>query len=90
MIAKEGIRTRAYEEGFFDGRKIGIEKTMEKLADDVCQYENRGFKHGWIKALQVAGIDSASLLYQNYKVPFEVYDTEKKDDEEEGADPEMA
>lgn len=42
-------------------------------------------KHEWIKALQMAEVDSASPLYQSYTMPFEAYDVEKTDDEEEAA-----
>lgn len=53
----------------------------EKLAEEVCRCENHGFKHGWIKALQAAGVDPTSLLYQSYTFPFEAFDTEMIDDE---------
>ena len=87
MFAIEAAKTRAYEQGFHDDRKIGIQKTKEKLADEVCQCENRRFKHEWIKALQAAealhatGVDSASLLYQGHNFPFSALEVEKSDDE---------
>lgn len=36
MFAIEAAKGRAYEKGFHDGRKVGIENTKEKLADEVC------------------------------------------------------
>lgn len=89
-FAKEAIRTQACEEGFFDGQTIGIEKTNEKLAEDVCRCENHGFKHGWVRALWDVGVDSASPLYKEYKFPFKAFDAEKTNDEEEGIEPETA
>ncbi|XP_028062968.1 uncharacterized protein LOC114266278 [Camellia sinensis] len=38
-------RDAAYEKGFHNGQLIGIQKTKEKLTEEVCQSENRGFKH---------------------------------------------
>ncbi|GMP44895.1 hypothetical protein CsSME_00013635 [Camellia sinensis var. sinensis] len=87
MFAIEATKWRAYEKGFHEGRKVGIEKTREKLAEEVCGCENRGFKHDWIKtlqaveALQVAGVDSASPLYQRDRIPFSAFKVEKSDDE---------
>ncbi|GMP24258.1 hypothetical protein CsSME_00001586 [Camellia sinensis var. sinensis] len=87
MFAIETDKSRAYEKGFHDGRKVEIDKTKEKLADEVCRCENRGFKHGWIKALKVAdalwaaGVDSASPLYQGHHFPFLAFEVEKNDDE---------
>ena len=81
MFAIESVKARSYEKGFHDSRKIGIEKTKEKLAEEVYQCENCGFKHGGIKALQAAGVDPASPLYQSYTFPFEAFDAEKIDDE---------
>ena len=52
MFALENAKGRAYEKGFHDGRKVGIEKTKEKLAEEVCRCENRGFRHGWLMASQ--------------------------------------
>ena len=43
MFAIETARGVAYEKGFHDGRLVGIQKTKEKLAEEVCLYENRGF-----------------------------------------------
>ncbi|XP_028072346.1 uncharacterized protein LOC114274583 [Camellia sinensis] len=54
MFAVENVRTMGYEQGFHAGRKVGIDKTKEKLAEEVCRYENEGFRHGWIVALQDA------------------------------------
>ena len=56
MFAIETARVAAYEKGFHDGRKIRIQKTKEKFAEEVCRCENCGFKHGWIKASQAAKI----------------------------------
>ena len=36
MFAMESAKERAYEKGFHEGRKVGIEKTKEKLAEEVC------------------------------------------------------
>lgn len=82
MFAIEAAKNMSYEKGFHDGWRIGIDKTKEKLADEVCRCENRGFKHGWIKALQAVGVDSASPLYQKYTLPFEAFDAEKTNDED--------
>ena len=54
MYAKESAKGRAYEKGFHEGQKVRIEKTKEKLVEEVCRCENRGFRHGWIKASQAA------------------------------------
>ncbi|GMP27608.1 hypothetical protein CsSME_00003514 [Camellia sinensis var. sinensis] len=87
MFALESAKTRAYEQGFHDGRKVGIEKTKEKLAEEVCQCENWGFKHGWIRALHAAealrevGVDSALPLYQRNHFPCATFDVKKSDDE---------
>ena len=51
MFAVETARSVGYEKGFHDGRRVGIDKTKEKLAEEVCRCENRGFRHRWIKAL---------------------------------------
>ncbi|KAF5933031.1 hypothetical protein HYC85_029202 [Camellia sinensis] len=82
MFAIESAKVRSYEKGFHDGRKIRIDKTKEKLDEEVCRCENREFKHGWIKTLQVASVDPTSPLYQSYTFPFEAFDAEKSDDEE--------
>ena len=87
MFEIEAEKTRDYEQGFHEGRKIGIQNTKEKLAEEVSRCENRGFKHGWIKALQAAealraaGVDSASPLYQGHNFPFATFEVEKSDDE---------
>ena len=87
MFAMENAKGRAYEKGFDEGRKVGIEKTKEKLAEEVCRCENCGFRHGWIKAsqaaeaLRAAGIDSASPLYHSKHFPFSAFEVEKSDDE---------
>ncbi|GMP98273.1 hypothetical protein CsSME_00046226 [Camellia sinensis var. sinensis] len=51
IFAYKAVKPRAYDKGFFEGRKVSIEKTIKKLADDVCCYKNCGFKHGWLKVL---------------------------------------
>ncbi|GMP23080.1 hypothetical protein CsSME_00000815 [Camellia sinensis var. sinensis] len=87
MFAIESAKTRAYEKGFHVGRKVGIEKTREKLAEEVCRCENWGFRHGWIEALKAAdalraaGVQSASPLYHRCNLPFDAYEIEKSDDE---------
>ncbi|GMP66442.1 hypothetical protein CsSME_00026820 [Camellia sinensis var. sinensis] len=87
MFAMENAKGRAYEKGFHEGRRVGIEKTKEKLAEEVCRCKNRGFRHGWIKAsqaveaLRAAGIDSASPLYHCKRFPFSAFEVEKSDDE---------
>ena len=64
MFAVANARAKGYEEGFHAGRKIGIDKTKKTLTEEVCRCENRGFKHGWLTALQAAealwaaGVDS--------------------------------
>ena len=89
MFAIETARGVAYEKGFHDGRLVGIQKTKEKLAEEVCRCENRGFKHGWIKAsqateaLRASGIDSVLPLYQRNHFPFSAYEVEKSEDEGE-------
>ena len=80
-------RTSSYEKRFQDGLKVGIEKTKQDLAEEVCRCENRGFKHGWIKALQTeealeaVGIDSASPLYHRHYFSYSDFEIEKSDDE---------
>ena len=87
MFAIETARSVGYEKGFYDSWKVGIEKTKEKLAEEVCRCENRGFRHGWIKALQAAealqevGIESTLPLYQRHHFPFGAFEIEKSDDE---------
>ena len=87
MFALESANGRSYEKGFHEGRLVGIQKTKEKLAEEVCRCENRGFRHGWIKASQVAeslrlsGIDSASPLYHSKDFPFSAFEVEKSEDE---------
>ena len=81
MFAIESTKARSYEKGFHEGQKIGIEKMKEKLAEEICRCENRGFKHGWTKALQAAGVDPASPLYQSYTFPFKAFEAEKTNDE---------
>lgn len=87
MFAIETARAAAYEKGFHDGQKVGIQKTKEKLAEEVCRCENHGFKHGWIKALhqaealQATGLDSVSPLYQHNDFSFSAFEIEKSDDE---------
>lgn len=88
VVAERGIqRTSGYEKGFQDGLKVGIEKTKQNLAEEVCRCENRGFKHGWIKALQTegslkaVGIDSALPLYHRHHFPYPDFEIEKSDDE---------
>ena len=88
VVAERVTRwTSSYEKGFQDGLKVGIEKTKQDLAEEVCRCENRGFKHGWIKALQTeesleaVGIDSASPLYHRHYFPYSDFKIEKSDDE---------
>lgn len=87
MFAMELANGGAYEKGFHDGRKIRIQKTKKKLAEEVCRCKNYGFKHGWIKALQAeealraAGIDSAFPLYQHNHFPFFAFEVEQSEDE---------
>ena len=87
MFALESAKGRAYEKGFHEGRRVEIEKTKEKLAEEVCRCENRGLRHGWIKAsqaaeaLRVASIESASPLYHSKHFPFSAFEVEKSDDE---------
>ncbi|GMP58122.1 hypothetical protein CsSME_00021908 [Camellia sinensis var. sinensis] len=87
MFAIKSAKTRAYEKGFHEGRKVGIEKTREKLTEEVCRCENREFLHGWIEALKAAdtlraaGVQLASPLYHHRNLPFDAYEIEKSDDE---------
>ncbi|XP_028091552.1 chromatin-remodeling ATPase INO80-like [Camellia sinensis] len=89
MFAIETARITTYEKGFHDGRKIKIQKTKEKLAEEVCRCENRGFKHGWIKALQqaeslrAAGLNLAFPLHQQNDLPVSAFEIEKSDDEQD-------
>ena len=77
-----------YESGYQDGLKAGIKKAKTDLAEEVCRCENRGFKHGWIKALQTVealgsvGINSASPLYHRHYLPYPEFEIEKSDDED--------
>ncbi|GMP30344.1 hypothetical protein CsSME_00005052 [Camellia sinensis var. sinensis] len=87
MFAMETAKGRAYEKGFHEGQKVGIEKTKEKLAEEVYRCENRGFRHGWIKvsqaaeALRASDIDSVSPLYHSKHFLFSVFEVEKSEDE---------
>ena len=87
MFAMENARTVGYEKGFHNDRRVGIDKTKEKLTEEVCRCENRGFRHGWIKALQAlkafqgAGVESALSLYHRRDFPFNAFKIEKSDDE---------
>ncbi|GMP24850.1 hypothetical protein CsSME_00001977 [Camellia sinensis var. sinensis] len=87
VVERVTQQTSGYEKGFQDGLKVGIEKTKRDLAEEVCRCENRGFKHGWIKALQTEealeamGIDSASPLYHRHYFPYFDFEIEKSDDE---------
>ncbi|GMP48443.1 hypothetical protein CsSME_00015790 [Camellia sinensis var. sinensis] len=89
LVVEERVtqRTSGYEKGFQDGLKVGIEKSKRDLAEEVCRCENRGFKHGWIKALQTekaleaVGIDSTSPLYHRHYLPYSDFEIERSDDE---------
>ncbi|GMP69639.1 hypothetical protein CsSME_00028824 [Camellia sinensis var. sinensis] len=87
VVERVTQRTSSYEKGFQNGLKVGIEKTKQDLAEEVCRCENRGFKHDWIKALQTeealeaVGIDSASPLYHHHYFPCSDFEIEKSDDE---------
>ena len=87
MFAVENARPLGYEKGFNDGRRVGIDKTKEKLAEEVCRCENRGFRHGWIKVLQASkalqgtGAEWASPLYHCHDFLFDAFVIEISDDE---------
>ena len=46
---------------------------FEEYEDEVPKFENRGFKHGWLKALAAAGVTLA------LPIPYEQVDVEPRE-----------
>ncbi|GMP73308.1 hypothetical protein CsSME_00031097 [Camellia sinensis var. sinensis] len=53
----------------FEAFEAGKSAALEKYVEEVPKFENRGFKHGWLKALATAGVTSdMSIPYEQVNV----------------------
>ena len=52
--------------------EAGKGAAFEEYVDEVPKFDNRGFKHGWLKALDAVGVTLALLI------PYEQVDVEPR------------
>lgn len=50
--------------------QAGKDAALESYVEEVLKFENRGFKHGWVKALTAANVTLAQ------PIPYEKVDVE--------------